>query len=91
MENEAKIARAFSIILRAEIGGDVDEVVTLNATPAYACACASHDFCDANVYMGAAWEIVMGRSPDVASEADADIWGRAWDLAKASNFSVEMK
>ena len=44
-------------------------------------ACASHDFCDANMAMAPAFTQVMGREPDVSSEEDAAIWSDAWELA----------
>lgn len=53
--------------------------------------CASHDFCDANVYMQAAFETVMQRDLIVEDangdihhdERDGDLWNAAWDIAKA--------
>lgn len=59
-----------------------------NATPAYQSgACASHDFCDANMVMLEAWEAVMGREyfrPDFDGTTDeSDTMGAAWDWARA--------
>ena len=89
-ETETAIARAFDAKLRADIGACAyAEVVRRNRTLEYDCACASHDFCDANEVMDAAFLIVMGRStiPDdeeaFISQEDADLWNHAWDAWRA--------
>ena len=83
------IADHFQAYLLVEIGLDnACEVDRRNATPEYAGACASHDFCDANMPMAAAFEAVTGREPDVASQADADLWNAAWNIAKARGFAT---
>lgn len=70
---------------------DLTEVVRLNATAEYgAGACASHDFCDANVYMGRAIEHVLGMRQD-SLDLDAEtteLWNQAWDLAIKQGFYV---
>lgn len=43
--------------------------------------CASHDFCDSNMVMDPAFRTIMGREIDPASEADAALWGAAWEGA----------
>ena len=43
--------------------------------------CATHDICDANMPMHAAFSIVMGREPDTGSEFDAALWSAAWAVA----------
>ena len=87
---ETAIARAFDAKLRADIGAEsYAEVIQRNRTPEYVCTCASHDYCDANEIMDAAFLIVMGRStiPDdeeaFISQEDADLWNRAWDAWRA--------
>ena len=45
-------------------------------------ACASHDYCDANMAMMPAFKDVIGHDPDGDSEADAAIWNEAWTLAR---------
>ena len=49
--------------------------------------CASHDYCDANMIMEPAFVAIVGRDPlDEASgmsEADCELWSKAWDIAKA--------
>lgn len=49
--------------------------------------CASHDYCDANMPMADAFEEVIGREPEPADEADAALWSRAWDIAKARHLT----
>lgn len=87
---EIALAKAFDAELRAAIGAEsYAEVIRRNRTPEYACACASHDFCDANEIMDAAFMFVTGRStiPEdedaFISEEDTDLWNRAWDAWRA--------
>jgi hypothetical protein len=50
--------------------------------------CASHDFCDANMAMDAAFSRALGREPDVmdrddgAEGPDVALWNAAWSTAK---------
>jgi hypothetical protein len=58
-----------------------------NATPAYATACASHDFCDANMCMLDAFTGLMSREPafsddEPQQEVDLGLINGAWALAK---------
>lgn len=43
--------------------------------------CCSHDYLDANVVMGEAFEEVIGRPCDVSDALDADLWSAAWARA----------
>ena len=45
--------------------------------------CPSHDFCDANVFMGDAME-KAGFEHDAESQEQADLWDAAWTLARKS-------
>lgn len=88
-DTEIAIAKAFDAELRAEIGADsYRAAIDLNAR-ADSLGCASHDYCDANEIMDAAFMSVMGRStiPDdeeaFISEEDTDLWNRAWDAWRA--------
>ena len=47
--------------------------------------CHSHDFCDANVLMEIAFRAIVGREPDVGSDADAALWSAAWRHAKKTH------
>ena len=83
------IARAFDARLIAEIGPDsYRAVIEMNAS-ADSLGCASHDYCDANEIMDAAFSDVMGRStlPDdeeaFISQEDTDLWNDAWDAWRA--------
>lgn len=78
-ETEKAIAHAFNTALLGELGRDTyAEVLRLNRTAAYLVGCASHDFCDANLPMLAAYEAVMGSDFPEGQEA-MDTWNRAWD------------
>jgi hypothetical protein len=45
--------------------------------------CASHDFCDANVVMAAAFAEVTGEEPDTVNcEGDLNLWNDAWGIAR---------
>jgi hypothetical protein len=56
--------------------------------------CATHDFCDANMLMLAAFKETFGREPafltaddtSPGSRADTRLWNDAWAIAKAAEF-----
>lgn len=82
------IGTTFVLNLRAELGEAVfAEVKELNATPAYVDSCASHDFCDPNLLMAAAFETVMGRHIDLRSDANVALWNKAWEWAKLNRLT----
>lgn len=66
-----KLAKAFSIILDAWLGVNMPELVEKNKTVKRG-ICASHDFCDSNMAMDAAFRIVIGRSIPFAPDEDPD-------------------
>lgn len=85
------LAEEFAARLYVSIGAKAfDEVIRRNNEHAGDSACASHDFCDANMVM---LDAVQALDP----EADVDDilqgddwiarWNEAWDIAKASGFS----
>jgi len=85
------IAEAFSEVMRQWLSRDeFAEMKRLNETdPDYANgACASHNYCDANMAMMEAFDHVMGHNmiPTDAdgeiSEQDTAIWNEAWELAR---------
>lgn len=81
-----RLADEFASVLRKWLtDGEFAEMKRRNeADPAYAAgACASHDFCDANMAMEAAWRRVLGREVDAGSAADATLWNEAWELARS--------
>jgi hypothetical protein len=76
------IASNFHMRLKAVLKAhEWDEMRKANRQYVDTDVCASHDYCDANVYMGEAFEMTVGREPDPASRHDADLWSRAWKLA----------
>lgn len=86
----ARLAKEFSAQLLRAIGPDnLQQVVERNRSSEYDNACASHDFCDANMVMHAAFCEVLGRDPDLESTKDTDLWNHAWDLAKRVGFSAQ--
>ena len=52
--------------------------------------CHSHDHCDANAMMAAAFEQVSGQPLDLQSDSDDFISWAAWGTAKSSKFSVSI-
>lgn len=99
MPNMEPLARVFSDELRKEIGVEnLAEAVRRNAGEVSGGVCHSHDFCDANMVMDAAWKSVFGREVRMPGDAEAghctheqvdeDLrrWEAAWNLAVASKF-----
>lgn len=87
-----KLAGRFAEDILTLIGLDaLATVCDRNRTPQYVDACATHDFCDANMVMLAAWTAVVGAEPafldaEHADEAkatqDAELWDGAWEYAR---------
>jgi hypothetical protein len=94
-----KLATAFSHVLHEWIGDRMAEVVKLNGAETMEGVCHSHDFCDANMAMDAAFERAFGYSPlddEQRDEADGgmsvanmELWNAAWDLAKDKGFALK--
>lgn len=92
--HDEAVAAALAILFRESIRRDVPdnvaEIDAINAARADA-TCATHDFCDSNMNMLEAWRACYG--PDAFLDADnqayADLWNRAWDIAKADGFAVK--
>lgn len=93
------IAQEFGRELRNALSPeDMAEVLARNATQADPQICHSHDFCDANMVMLAAFERLGFTEDDVLPDgsrwprvADAmrSLWNDAWSDAKANGFAVE--
>lgn len=78
------IADAFETELRAELSADeLREAVAANRDEPNPAICHTHDFCDANMVMAAAFERVLGRPIDLQSDADRALWGAAWSEWKS--------
>ena len=84
------IASAFADLIEQECADDLDAIRTRNASEAYKGCCASHDFCDANMPMAAAFEAITGR-PLVGdagiADADLELVNMAWDIARAERLT----
>ena len=84
-----EIARLFCRNLRAELPAEtIAQIVRLNAAESDSSICHSHDFCDANEPMAAAFESAMGREIELGSGSDCALWDSAWTIAKESGFSL---
>lgn len=94
------LAEAFSAILKAWLSPEEMALVRArNSENPGDESCASHDFCDANEAMLAAFRQVMAREPlwpfdveagratEAESEADQHLMNEAWSVAKGGNFS----
>lgn len=87
MSKAEKIARAFSARVLKYIGPKkLALAVKRNATPEYEDCCATHDFCDANVFMDRAFRAVTGKSIRLQNDADRALWNKAWSLAQSRKF-----
>lgn len=85
-----RIAREFSRVLREWITDEqMQEVIRRNKAETDTRICHSHDFCDANMAMDAAFRD-LGMDPfeggEHISEATCELWGAAWDVAKSAEF-----
>ena len=76
-----RLARAFLGELRKEVTPrQYREICKRNAAEPNPHVCHSHDFCDANIAMLAAF---LGEGIDApADDAAYDEWSRVWDAAK---------
>ena len=98
--NLAELAMRFIVELADDIGDDkLEEVRRRNAANGddkpSGVGCASHDFCDANMVMHAAYAYVSGVPADSIAIGDQivmDQMGKAWDMAQAAHFdSADVK
>jgi hypothetical protein len=86
------LADAFVGVLRQWLtAAEFAEMKRRNVT--YGQACASHDFCDANMAMWEAWLQVYGHEPTLTTDAETieqeqrkddeiALWNAAWSMAK---------
>src|SRR5690606_5736315 len=94
---EKKLAHRFALILNEWIGDHLEEVNRINAERNDN-TCATHDYCDANMAMQAAFIQVFQREPVLSVEDDDPAWmqkqanidsgltNQAWELAIAAGF-----
>lgn len=85
---QARLSSEFSRLVRrdAGTGAVLAAIIEKNKSIGPAC-CATHDYWDSNMTMAEAWDNIIKREMDGASEADACLWGAAWDTSKAAGFS----
>lgn len=85
------MADKFVTLLKETLGPDTyAQVIARNMTIEYEGCCASHDFCDANEVMDAAFKSLAGFSTcdtggdgiGCMSEECTALWNEAWTLAK---------
>jgi hypothetical protein len=90
MQTISDLAKDFSERLADYLGfGGLAIVVERNKTPKYTGCCASHDFCDANVFMLEAFEATFSREPDLECDHDLAMIDDAWNMAKRQGFEVQ--
>ena len=87
LPHHERIAAAFALGLSVELGADIMAQIRRANAALDPYACASHDYCDANVVMAEAFAEVMGRDflPDEGAPSDADctLWNQAWHFARS--------
>jgi hypothetical protein len=84
------LAAEFSRVMRDYLSvAELQTAVALNAAETNPGICHTHDFCDANMAMDAAWCHLTGEDGiDADREVDARLWNDAWALAKAAGFTL---
>lgn len=84
-----RIGARFCDELRQELTpAQITRAVMANRREQSADVCHTHDYCDANEPMAAAFRRVMGRDCDPLSDRDSTVWAGAWDLAKLTEFNL---
>jgi hypothetical protein len=89
MDPPEKLARAFAAIIREWLTPEeLQAVIESNARPENAEFCATHEYCDPNVAMSAAFYEVAGHPLrfGVLPGGDMALVNAAWDLAKQNHF-----
>lgn len=86
-ETAEQLARAFARRIRTSTTrAELEIIVLRNQEEPMTGVCHTQDFLDANVLMEDAFAEIIGRGPEPDSEADADLWNLAWNLARESKF-----
>lgn len=90
IDQKIKLAQAFGAKLQEEMTFcEFRAVIDQNKLePEGSDVCHSHDYCDANMPMFAAFSEVIGHSPDLGDDADMELWNDAWKIAKAADFFI---
>ena len=91
--NAELLAKRFVELLKKEIGVKKFEVVrSRNGTLRYVSCCASHDFCDANMVMLAAYcevKQINEADVDVNDEQVIEVFNVAWNIAREEYLTRE--
>ena len=99
MTQAQTLAAEFATRLRWALNADEwAEMCRRNVAETHSAVCHSHDFCDANLVMDAAFKAVTGASIGEREEAgnggmtDAEIelWSDAWTIAKRDHFTAPL-
>lgn len=87
-----KLAHVFAAVLKEQLSREqIDEINKRNVSPEYGTnACASHDFCDANMVMDTAFTRLLGREMQIHEDDDLAACNVAWTIAKDNAFFIEM-
>lgn len=88
---EEQIARQFARRVLEYVGRDrMAAIVAKNKTPEYASrgCCATHDYCDANIFMARALRQATGKQLRMQNDDDLALWERAWNVAIKNNFFI---
>jgi hypothetical protein len=91
------LARVFSRVLQEWLmPAEMNQAIARNETAEYKGACATHDFCDANMAMHEAFEnLGLKGISDFETDSPEQVaamalWNKAWDYAKANRFFVSV-
>jgi hypothetical protein len=86
-----KLAHVFADVLKERLTSEqVHEINRRNASLEYGGnTCASHDFCDANMVMDAAFTGLLGREMLIDDDDDLAACNSAWTIAKDNAFFTE--
>jgi hypothetical protein len=86
-----ELAREFSSVLKKWLTKkEFREVIRRNDAESNPSICHSHDFCDANMAMVAAFENLNLETPDdEQGEASFRLWNEAWNMAVKNRFYMK--
>lgn len=80
------VARCFSSLLLETIGiTKLQKVIELNEKDGTYC-CHSHDFCDSNMCMYEAMQLVLQVNKFKSTTKNEELWHDCWQIAKDENF-----
>lgn len=84
-----EVAEKFAEALRRRLTPEeFAEMCRRNATPEYDDACASHDFCDANMVMLSVFEKLRVPTTDLGDDnPQTRLWNLAWEVAKQDHLT----